>query len=258
MPGAHSLSTGSPALRIALGPGQPLLCRDQPLFSRSIPAWIVHRSSVTKGRVADDADIDTGVLSGRGQGIRWYIVTRENHYPAVACPLYLNRLDTASNFAVEMNSHVPNALQIYPLCVGQPSCAVAVLWPLHAGEPGIALEPWISRFPPGLDSAEETVERLVESAQGGLLTRERPDGHIGTYRPDVLQLRRLVAVLDRGLTLFPCVPTLLQCRVVKLAVRLHAGLKRDVLTRGRAQAEYKRAPHDATTLSAGGQNASAE
>jgi hypothetical protein len=145
-----------------------------------------------------------------------------------------------------MHLHLTDTLQIHPSLIGQPPGAVTVLGPRHAVEACLTFEAGIPRCPPSLDATEETVERLVESAQRGLLTGKRPHRLIRAYRPDLGQLRRLVAVADAGLAVRPPIPALLQRGVVQLTMRIHARRQRDMLPRGRTQPKHIRPPHEAT------------
>ena len=148
-----------------------------------------------------------------------------------------------------MDLDLPDALQIHPPLLGQPAGAIAVFGPLHRVKPGLAFEPRIPRLDArfgGLHSTEEPSKRLIEPAQRGLLTGERPHRHIRTHRPDLSQLRRLIPVIDAGLAVRPRIPPLLQRGVVELAVRLHTRRQQDVLARSRSQPEHIRPPHDAT------------
>jgi len=164
----------------------------------------------------------------------------------------LDRLHPARYLAVQFDFDVTDALQIHPLGLGQPAGTVTVLGPLHAAEPGLALEPGIARLDARLgrvDPPKESSKRLIESAQRGLLARKRPHRHIRAYLPDLGQLRRLVPVVNTGLTVRPGIPAFLQRGVVKLTVGFHARRQGDVLTCARAQPEHVCASHDAITAS---------
>jgi hypothetical protein len=147
---------------------------------------------------------------------------------------------------VHIHLDLADALQIHPLGLGQPAGAIAVFRPLHRVKARFALEPGIAGFLAGLDSPEETLKCLVEPAQCGLLTGERPHRLIRAYRPDLAQLRRLIPVEDAGFTARPRIPALLQRRVVELAVGLHTRRQRRMLPRRGPQPKHIRASHQAT------------
>ena len=150
---------------------------------------------------------------------------------------------------MQVDFDLADTLQIHPPLLGQPAGAVAVPGPLHTVKPGHTLKPRIPRCLPRLHPTEEPSERLVQAAQRGLLTGERPHRHIRTHRPDLSQLRRLIPVADAGLAVRPRITALLQRGVVQLAVGFHTRRQGDVLTCGRAQPKHVPASHDAITAS---------
>ena len=78
--------------------------------------------------------------------------------------------------------------------------AVAVLLEAEPGEAVLPLEAGIAGILPRLGAAEERLKRLVQTPQRGLLAGERPAAlALRVERPDLLELRGLIAVLDRSL-----------------------------------------------------------
>ena len=98
----------------------------------------------------------------------------------------------------------------------------------------------------GFHPPEETLKRPVEPAQHGLLAEKRPHRQIRAQRPDLAQLRRLIAVADAGAASPPGVAAFLQRRVVHLPMRVHTRCQRDVLTRRRTHPKLVCPPHPTT------------
>jgi hypothetical protein len=110
-----------------------------------------------------------------------------------------------------------------------PAGAITIFGPFNSVEPTAPLAPRIANLPTGFDPSEESIEGFVEPAQRSLLAGIRPDGHIRSHTADLRQLGRLIRVPDPGLAMHPAIATLLQGRVVELAVRLDTRRQCDVL-----------------------------
>ncbi|PZG13137.1 hypothetical protein C1J01_30770 [Nonomuraea aridisoli] len=111
-------------------------------------------------------------------------------------------------------------------------------------KPAPPLEPWITGFRPGGDSAKEGGEPSVQAAQGGLLGRERPASlALFVVGADVFQLGRLVAVADGGARpRVRCAP-MFERRVVELPMVLDADGECTCLPACGAQEECERPTH---------------
>jgi hypothetical protein len=251
MPGGDGFPFGRTIVATAAGSLEPLLGCGQPSRGGARPARIVDVLPVAGGGEADDADIDTGLTAGRRLRSGRDVVTREHQYPAPPLSFDLDRLYPARHLAVQMNLDLADALQIHPPLLGQPAGAITVFGPLQAVEPGLAFETWIPWPHTGLrcfDAAEEPGESLVQPPQRGLLTGERPHRLIRASRSHLSQLRRLIPIADPCLTgVRPSITTLLQRRVVKLAVRVHTRRQRHMLAASGSQPKHVRPPHNRST-----------
>jgi hypothetical protein len=212
MPGSDGLPPQFAILRTTLRASQPLLRCGQPAGGGAAPARIVDVLTVAGGGETDNPDVDTGLAAGHGQRIRRDVVTGEHQHPAASRTLDLDRLHPTLNLAVQVDLDLADALQIHPVLLCQPTGAIPIFGPLHTVESARTLKPRIPCLDAGLgrlDPPEEPGERLIESAQRGLLTRKRPHRHIRARRPDLAQLRRLIPVVDAGLAVRPRIPALL-------------------------------------------------
>lgn len=180
------------------------------------------------------AHVDADDAAGRGQGLSRHVVTGEHHVPAVALALHRNRLDPALHGPVLMHPHVPHALETYPgvdvVRGGVPAAAVPIPWEDDGVEMADALEPGVSGLPAAFDPAEERLERLVQPPERRLLAGEGPAAlTLRVERPDLPQLRGLIAVPDAGLRRVPPgIAALLQGPVVERTVvpqHLRQGLR---------------------------------
>src|SRR5277367_69783 len=233
------------------GPLQSLLGCRQPSRGGARPPRIVDALPVAGGGKGNDADVDTGLTAGHRQRIGRNVIAGQHQHPAPPLSLDLDRLHPASHLAVQINLDLADALQIHPPPLGQPAGAITVFGPLHTVEPGLALKTRIPRLYTGfrcLHPAEESDERLVQPPQRRLLTGERPHSLIGAHRWHLRQLRRLIPIADPRLTgVRPRIPTLLQRRVVKLAVSVHTLRQRHMLAGGGPQPKHVRPPHNRST-----------
>ena len=248
MAGGHCFPPQTSIFRSWLRALKPLLRCGQSIRRGARPPGIVDALSVAGSGKANNADVDADLTAGHGQQTGWDVIAGQHQHPASPLSLDPDRLHPAGHLAVEINLDLTDALQIHPTTLGQPAGAVAIFGPLHAFEPGLAFEPRIPRCLPRLHPAEEPGECPVQPSQRRLLTGERPDRLIGAHRSDFSQLRRLIPVPDPSLSrVGPGIPTLLQRRVVKLAVRGYTRRQRHMLARCGPQPKHIRPPHSRST-----------
>lgn len=205
--------------------------------------------AVRGGQEVGDARVDADHRPRGQQGLRGHAVAGEDDVPAGSLALHRDRLDPAAHGPVLAHPDVPDTLEPYacPRIVGGgvPSAAVAALGEGDGVEVPDALEAGVSRALPGLDPAEERLERLVQSARGGLLGGERPTAlTLRIEYPDLLELGGLVPVADRGLRGVPVgVTAFLEGAVVQGAVVPQHLAEHGRLTGRGAQEELVRADH---------------
>ena len=246
MPCSQRLTSAAPVLGPRFGAGQPLLRCGQPggggagparvmmcspsevvaklAIPTSTPAW----RPVAGIGLAGTSSQDKISIQRRPSRRIWIVFTRP----------------TTSRCALTLTW--PTPCRYTRRGVGVPAGAVTVLGPLHTVEPRLAFEPRITRPRPGFHPPKETLKGPVEPAQRGLLAGERPHRHIRAHRPDLAQLRRLIAVADASPACPPGVAAFLQRCVVQLPMPIHTRRQRDVLTRSRAQPELICPPHPST------------
>ncbi len=250
-------AAGGGPVRLGAPPGALGERREVPLRFGEFVGGLVEEAgtcdvcAVGGGQKVRDTHVDPDDRTRGGQGFGWYVVAGEDGVPAVPLPLHRDRLDPAAYGPVLVDADVTDALEAYAgLWVvggGVPAAPVAVLGEGHRVEVADALEPGVSRRLTGLDAAEERLECLVQAAQGGLLGGERPAAlTLRVERPDLLELGRLVAILDARPGDVPVgVAAFLQGSVVQRAVIPQHLAQRDRLTDRRAQQKLIRTQQNA-------------
>ena len=225
------------------------------LGSDSRPAGVLDQAAGGEAAVADrgehvDSHIDTSGSTGGFEGLGGHVVAGEHEHPFAALSSHPDRLERALHGPVRGHFYITDTLEVHPARLGFPPAAVAVFGPLHTVEAASGLEAGIAGLGAAAHPREERPERLVQSAQGGLLGRERPPGHFRSGCPDVAQLGGLGAVTNRCLGPgraeepiraadhpFVGFAAFLEGGVVDLPVVVEACLEAQVLSFGRAQPE---------------------
>ena len=165
--------------------------------------------------------------------------------PPATLPPGLDRLGRALDVSVESRLHFPDPLEVDPGDVWSPPATIPILGPLDSVQAIGGFEPWIAGGLTGDHSLEEGGKGPIQPPQGGLLGRERPDGHIRANSADLLQLGGLLAVGHSLAAHPPGIPAFLERSVVDLTVGLQAAFESHVLSGSRAQSELAGPSHAA-------------
>ncbi|RUP66142.1 hypothetical protein SSPNP10_19130 [Streptomyces sp. NP10] len=230
-------------------PGESLLCGFQLRGGLAPVTGVGNELAVGISEEGGYAHVDAGHAPRLGQGFGLCLLGSEHDVPALALALDGHGLDPADHRPVLVDLDVPDTLEPYAghgvVRGGVPAAAVAVPGEIHRVEPVHAPKARVARRVAGLDPAEERGERLVETAQGGLLAGEGPPAlTLRVERPDLFELRRLLPVLDTRLRRVPVgVTALLQRPVVEGAVIGQHLAERDRLAHGGPHEELVRPDH---------------
>jgi hypothetical protein len=243
MPSCHRILMAQPVFRPWPCTGQASLSPDKFACGGPCPARILHVEAVRGGGETGNTQIDADLTIGCRERSAGDIVAGQDQHPALAFAADLNCLYPADRLAMRADFDLPYALQVHTAPVRMPAGAIPILGPDDTVKAADTLVSGISRLSATFHPAEEPVEGSIQSAQRSLLTRERPHRQIWAYRPDLAQLRRLVAIANMSSGLPPSVSAFLQRSVVQLPVPLHTPVQGDVLTGSRPHPELVRAPH---------------
>jgi hypothetical protein len=127
---------------------------------------------------------------------------------------------------------------------GVPAGARSLRRPFDGVPPAAPLEPGVARFPPGLHSVEEALERAVQAADRRPLAAEGPTAVLlGVGQPDPLQLRVLAVEGEPVAAHPPRLAPLFERGVVELAGVFQARAQRGLLILGGSQPELVGPPH---------------
>jgi hypothetical protein len=239
--------------RAATLAGQVTLRGGEPVGVAPAVARVRHVHAVGGRQERRDTYVDTDHAAGVRQVQRGHLVAGQQHEPAPALTLDADRLDDTFDLAVGVDPHVPDALQVdadLPAIRSRiPTTAVAVLRPVDRVEPASTFEPRKAGRLTGFHPPEERLHGIVETAQRGLLGRERPAAlPVGVRPADLLELHGLIAVPDRHPAFAPRLAPLLEGGVVQLPMVVERGGERVRLLAGGAQQELERAPHRVRSL----------
>ena len=158
----------SPALAASLPPTDPALGLLQLLLGPAVMARILHHLALGRDKEDLQADINTRLLTGDGQRLRWHIDTGEGHIPAVGVVGDGNRLDRAFDDALlraarPVDSDPPDFGEDQAAII-QPR-SVAKLLVREGVPPVAALEPRETGLLATLDPRKEGLVRFVEPRQ---------------------------------------------------------------------------------------------
>ena len=150
MPRRHRFPPAFTVLRTALGAGQPLLRRRQPVRRRASPARIVDMLTVAGGGETARSRHRCRPGGRCRQRIGRDVITGQHQHPAPPLAFDLDRLHPTRHLAVQIDLDLADALQIHPFGLGQPASAITVFGPLHTVEPALPLNRGYPGLTPGL------------------------------------------------------------------------------------------------------------
>ena len=164
--------------------------------------------SIPDGRPISEGDVDVGQFH-----------LKDDVPVANAVPFENGHLDRAviGNRAVLEQADEAHVLHVYPAILEPDAVSVDIADRL---EPVPPFEARVARFPACLDAAEESLKRLVQSAQGLLERGEVAPGDVVVEGTDLLELVGLTNVADAEGAALPGLSALLEGSVVHLAMNL--------------------------------------
>ena len=242
---ANLLTSFAAATRTLLLSGHGALCPTEFLLRLSVVARWLYGLSIRGNDERLESEVYANRCAVSGRFGRICEIAREDNVPLPASPLYRDCLDGPFDRAMQLYLDVSDVLQIK---LGGASgflepASVSVGRELHAPEPIFRFEPGITRSVARLHTAEERLERLIQSAKRGLSGRKVQSREARHNLTSLLESPRLLTVGNGTLLNLVHVPAFAQSKIVKAAMRLKHRIQNLRLRAVRVEAIFVGASH---------------
>lgn len=246
---SNLLTSLAAAVRTFLLPGDGTLRYPELLLCLPGVARRFHGLATRRNEEALEAEINADGRTVSG-GLRCWgtpEIAREDHVPLATTTFDGDGLDFAFDRAMQLDLDMSDVLEIQSSVVFE-AASVSVGRELDGPEPIFGLVSWITGRVPGLHAAEESLERLVQTAERSLSGREVRRYEARDNLAGLLEPPRLLAVGDGTPFGFVDVPAFSEGDVVQAAVRFEHHVKSLYLRAVWIKAVLERLPHTGIVL----------
>jgi hypothetical protein len=208
------------------------------LFSFPIPTWIVNNVSVGTDGKRRETDINTDFLFGRREDSRGNLVTRKDCVPFGIFSLDSKSFDCALNGSMQLNANKSNILdakflvELNPITVGREGNTVEPVLSLETREPSST----------DLDSAEERIERPLQSSENILTGGVIQNGDLRKSVSEFFELSSLVVIIQREFSASPRITPLFKSKIIECTSSIKKQLQLLGLDTRRKQTVFEGTP----------------
>jgi hypothetical protein len=213
--GSNPLNGFPSPVRTAFLSGEFPLDIGEPIFGPLEVTGILGEPAIGVSEQVSNATVDPDNRSGQRPDLARNVGTHHVQIPVVTKTGHRELLDRSSDWTVEFDLHMTDALHPHPVTE---ELSTVTIDKSDGIEPPFATESRIAGSLPGFDPTEERLERSVQPTKGLLFGGERPTSDIRISRSNCFQLGRLVTVPNGYTVSTVSIPPFLQGSIVDVAM----------------------------------------
>lgn len=208
------------SVRAFLTPCYTSMCDPQDLLPFSIVPWILYLRSVAQSRKVGQPNIDTDCIGTKGERLRFNFASKQG-VPLSRLALNGQGFDGAENRTMQPDLHFADLRESESV----PVQGVSDLAKGDAVVTACGSKTWIACLLLGLNAAKECLKRTVNASDRVFQCLSVNIRNVSAVTFNTRQLINLIKTANSFALYLPCVPTLLQRGIVKLAANSKRGVK---------------------------------